>query len=162
MKKEYKKRGQVFMVDLLLALAIFFAMIFVYLYAWDLIDLRLQSQNELDELKLKAISISDILIMTPGLPEGWTTSNVAVIGLGSGSPREISQHKTALFSGMDYDTAKKHLTLGTEDFRFRIYSLNGSVLEDYGSAEDNEIAFAVIRYAYYNNETVKAELRLSR
>ncbi|GEM_PF-1026875 len=65
------KKGQAVITDLFIAIGIFIVLITITSVLWNLYQIRLTNRLEYDALTVKAFTISDALLKTPGNPDNW-------------------------------------------------------------------------------------------
>ena len=109
-----------------------------------------------NRMEFTAISISDILLKSPGEPSNWTnnTANIQMLGLAT-SQNVLSTAKLANFSNISYSNMKTILGV-TSEFYFYVQDLNGSRLYEAGNSTlsgDNIVA--ITRFAVLNNQKVR-------
>jgi len=76
------KRGQIFTWDLVFSTMIFLVLLLIVLFIWDSALVDITSEEESYEMDWLAKTVTKTLVMTPGVPEGWSSGNVVVYGLG--------------------------------------------------------------------------------
>jgi len=91
---------------------------------------------ELTEMESKALQAVNSLLKSGGYPVDWGTSDVEVIGL-AGKKNSVDGGKLALFTSMDYDSARDKLKLGGYDFLFVFDALGSSDDVNFGSLPAN-------------------------
>jgi hypothetical protein len=155
------KRGQVWSLDLITSIVIFLLVLIPLFFLWIYINSQSQQQILFDEVENLALSVSDALIRTKGLPEYWDTSTVNVIGLAS-EENILNATKVSYFlsmAGSDYNRTRTLLT-GGYDFFFNLTDLNGTAYGTAGSKPAEKMLIPVERYCLYNERITKLEFVL--
>ncbi|MBI2047116.1 hypothetical protein HYT26_03065 [Candidatus Pacearchaeota archaeon] len=156
------KKSQVWGLDLIIASIIFMAGIIVfYLYA---INFSTEAEESLDTLFNDGNFISNVLL-SEGVPAGWSGSNVSSPGLVSQS--KINETKLEGFYslvGSDYQKSKRMLNT---KFDFYVYftekmSINSSIIDGIGKSgvnrtnilesESLQNIVKIERFTIYNNK----------
>ena len=153
------KRAQVQSVDAVLALASFVILLMFVLNSWA--DLRQQSQSStsISRLEATAMSISDELVNSPGVPYDWETRPIELLALGfAPSPGALSLTKLANFTALNYSSAKTVLGVD-KNFYIVVSDTNWSPLYSLGatSAPAN-LSVAVTRLATLNGKPVRVRV----
>ncbi|NIO23056.1 MAG: hypothetical protein GTN38_03465 [Candidatus Aenigmarchaeota archaeon] len=155
------KKGQVWSLDFVTSLVIFTLVLIPLLFVWNYVNIQNMEQRTFDEIETLALSISDSLIRTKGVPENWNSSNVNVIGLAEGeNVLSIPKVSEFLYMGNNEYDLTKNILVGRYDFFFSITDLNGTVYGTAGSKPADRTIVPVERYCLYNNRVVKIELAL--
>jgi len=105
-----------------------------------------------------ALSISDMLVRSPGTPKTWEQdpANAEVMGLAT-FPNVLSESKIKQFALMDYNESREPMGLDY-DYYFYVESLNGNRLYESGNAGLGEQSIAITRFAVLNDEKVRVRL----
>ncbi len=150
------RRGQLWSLDMALSLMIFFSAMISLLAAWNYISLDTVGTQELKELQLKSMTLSDSLIRTPGIPADWNESTVQVIGLAY-DDNMLDAGKVDEFVNMSYSKAKSLLSTHPYEFYFEVKDINGTLYRNSSLAIDSFSTMIVPaeRYAVYNGRIVK-------
>ncbi len=122
-----RMKAQLWSMDLA-ASAIVFMLIFVMLaFAWYYVSEQSGQAADFSEMESRALSITDILVRSPGYPENWNESNVSSIGL---ADREnvLDPAKVTGFLNLDYNASRVLFGLRGEDYYFSVTYLNDSVV----------------------------------
>jgi hypothetical protein len=155
------KKGQVWSLDMITSIVIFLLVLIPLFFIWTYINMQNQQQIFFDEAENLALSVSDALIRTKGLPEYWDESDVNVIGLASEENVLNATKVSYLISmaGSDYNRTRTLLT-GGYDFFFNLTDLNGTSYGTAGSKPMDKMLIPVERYCLYNERIVKLEFVL--
>ena len=159
--KHLNKKGQVWSLDFVSSLVIFFLVFVPLFFVWSYINLQNMEQKTFDDIEVLALTTSDSLIRTKGIPENWNSGNVNVIGLAE-EENILNSTKVSYFLSMgntEYNLTKNMLT-GKYDFFFSITDLNGTQYGTIGSKPADRTVVPVERYCMYDERVVKIELAL--
>jgi hypothetical protein len=153
------RRGQMWSFDLALSLVIFFTAAIALLSAWNHMSAGMADTGAIKTAQLRALTISDSLIRTPGIPADWNETSVEVVGL-SLSEGVLDSQKVSMFTSMDHDVARAMIGIAPYDFYFELSDINGTVYENTTVApgENASIIIPVDRHAIYNGRIAKARL----
>jgi len=155
------KRGQAWSMDFVTSLVIFFLVLIPLLFIWNYVNIQSAEQRTLDEIEMLALTVSDSLIRTKGVPENWNSSNVNVIGLAEEEnildPEKVSEF---LSMGNNQYSLTKSILTGKYDFFFSITDLNGTVYGTIGNKPPDRTVVPVERYCQYKGRIVKLEFAL--
>ncbi len=158
-KKYDRKKGQLNSVDMIMASVVIVILLVFAMVFWFNGILSAQNNIKKNGMEYTAISISDILLKSPGLPSNWTnnTANIQMLGLATSS-NVLSSSKLSNFTNISYSNAKNLLGV-TSEFYFYVEDLNGSRLYETGnsSISGNNIV-AITRFAILNNKKVRMRL----
>src|SRR3989338_535384 len=150
------KRGQLFSLDLM-ASGLGFIIFFIFLISvWLVLSSRLEEKREAEELQLQAFQITNMLIMSPGVPADWeeNPAEVTIPGLQQ-SPGRLNQSKLDAFVALDYNQVQKTFNIGRFEYQFKVIGINGSLLYSAGIPPDNSStrSISVNRWVLQENET---------
>jgi hypothetical protein len=127
-----RSQGQIFSTDMMVSLAVFLVLVGVSVF---LLDQALRNQNRFNEpytMAKKSEQVSDLLVRTPGYPEGWNSSNVKVVGLAEPT-HFIQAAKFEEMKRLDFSAFRD--TARIEPFKFFIEArINGSTFSVDGIA----------------------------
>lgn len=151
-------KGQLNSLDLMLAIVIFvFLLSFVILFRFvDVLDLDKSLTK--NKLEADALSLSDALIKSQGVPYNWekNSSNVQMIGLVS-SPNVLNSEKLQIFTNMSYTNATQFLGLSSQ-FYFYVEDLEENRLYETGNSTLSDQIISITRFAILNGEKVRVRL----
>jgi hypothetical protein len=152
-------KAQMWSLDLAASLIIFFSAVIALVFAWNYMSAAIVQNQETDELQLKALTVSDSLIRTPGIPQDWNESNVISIGLAD-DDNLLNETKVQRFVNMSYDSARFLLDMSPYDFYFEVADINGTVYENTTVPVSNQssILVPVERYVLYGGRISKVKL----
>ena len=150
------RKGQLWTLDMVLSLMIFFSALLSIIMAWNFISADIFEGQEMTEMQLKTMTISDSLIRTPGVPENWTNDTVSVIGLAY-SDNELNTQKVEEFVNMSYSRSRALLSVMPYHFYFEVKDINGTVYTNTSNPmnSDASVIIPAIRYASFNDRIVK-------
>ena len=154
-------RGQIWSLDFITSILVFIVVLIPLFFIWNYVNIQNQQQILFDEVETLALSISDSLIRTKGLPEGWNTSDVSTIGLSS-EENILNVTKVSYFLTMgssEYNRTRAILT-GGYDFFFNLTDVNGTSHGTIGSKPENRMTVPIERYCLYDERIAKLEFAL--
>ncbi len=103
-----------------------------------------------------AVTFSDNLLKSSGVPYNWNSTNFSTIGLVS-SQNILVPSKVSNFTNMSYDLLKQ--TFGIDyEFYFYVENLNGSRYYDIGNYTFGQQVVSLTRLGLLNNEKVRVRL----
>ncbi len=149
-------------IDAVLALLIFAALMVFFLMFWTNSIVSMKNLVVKNRFEYAALSVTDLLVKSPGLPSKWESDPAYVqeIGLASGE-NSLSGRKLAAFENLanaSYSNTKKLLGIDSEYF-FYVEDLNGSRLYEAGNATMNaENSITITRFATLNEKNVRVRL----
>lgn len=163
-KNKQEKRGQIFSLDAIFSIVLFFIILIFVFVTWNIYSLRINEQDAHIELQLLTFQITDILVESSGVPSNWEVSsaNVSVIGLQK-KPGILTQEKINALLLMDYENVKDSFNIERFDFEFQIVDGNGTIRK-IGVHPENRTqeVITVRRIVYVENETKEIFLTLWR
>jgi hypothetical protein len=150
------RKGQLWTLDMALSLLIFFSAMLSLLFAWNYISADTAGMQELREVQLKAMTLSDSLIRTPGLPADWNESTVRVVGLAY-DDNTLDPDKVGMFVNMSYAKARSLLGVHPYHFYFEVKDINGTLYKNSSLPIDSASTTVVPaeRYAVYGGRITK-------
>ncbi len=151
-----KRKGQIWSFDLALSLLIFFTAMLSMLFAWSYMSSDIAETRQIKTMQLRALTVSDSIIRTPGIPLDWNESNVEVIGLAS-SDNTLVTSKVDSFMAMEYGKARALLGVSPYDFYMEIKDINGTIYKNTTLPISGDADFVVPaeRYAVYRGRIIK-------
>jgi len=165
MRAKVKVRGLVFTLDLIISVLAFSLIILSVLWLWESTDYNMRKYLE-QSRRLKGLEqASTALVKTPGNPPNWESSpvslsNVKSLGL-AGKDNVLDRAKLESLDDADYETTRKLLALGVQDFRLEV---TGNITkdpytaydigQDLGTGEEQ----VIIRYAVLDGQPAKVKL----
>jgi len=151
-------KAQIWSLDFALSLLIFMSALFAMALAWNFISASTLQNQELKELHMKAMTLSDALIRTSGIPQDWNATNVQIIGLAQ-DENVLNATKVDYFTTMDYDRARALMDIGQYNFYFEVLDLNNTVQKNttVPISDESVVVVPVERYAIYNDIIVKVK-----
>ncbi len=150
------KKSQLITMDFMVGSIIFLVLItisFVSLYTYPI---RLNDEQNKNELLLNTLQVSDTLIKTPGVPGAWekNSSSLRVIGLAE-SDRVLSKKKVDSFVNLDYNKTRQ--LFGFNDFYFKLSNNTGNITT-YGKSFNGTNSISIRRYVFYEGSRAKMEI----
>ena len=127
------KRGQFFSPDLIIAVLIFFTILFFFFNASDAIFSRVDLSENLIAADEVSHNTMNILIYSPGVPFNWETKNFSetrIIGLAV-QKNIIDENKLVkliYFLDNEYLLTKEKMGLGKNEFKLELVNYDGEVL----------------------------------
>ncbi len=143
-------------IDLLVSFLVFIIVFIFILQFWSVSIKSTQSNTRRTDMESFAVSFSDNLLKSNGVPYNWNNTNFNTIGLVS-SQNILIPSKVSNFTSMSYDTLKQ--TFGIDyEFYFYVENLNGSRYYQIGNYTFGPQAVSLTRLALLNNEKVRVRL----
>lgn len=155
------KKAQVWSLDFIVSLMIFMAALIPLFFAWNYVNMQNQQQIMFGEAENQALQVTDALVRTRGLPEGWDQTSVNVIGLASEENVLNATKVSYLLSmgGSDYERTRAIMT-GGYDFFLNITDINGTVHGTIGTKPEGSAIIPVERYCICNGRITKIEFAI--
>jgi hypothetical protein len=160
-RSRVRRKAQVWSLDFVVSMVIFLLALIPLFFVWDHMNVQNQQDAYFNEAENAALSISDALLRTKGLPEGWSDANVEVVGLAS-EEGALNMTKVASLMSMgssEYNRTRAILT-GGFDFFLNITDLNGTSYGTIGSKPEGRMVVPVERYCIANERIAKLELAI--
>ncbi|HLC39888.1 MAG TPA: hypothetical protein VJJ76_03330 [archaeon] len=160
MKFEVKKcKGQITSTEFLIVSVVLVILFTFATNFWNIVAFRFGEKSFRSGLELTALDISDILINTPGTPGNWQDDTSKIFSLGiSDSTHVMNEKKLIAFTNLNYTQAKKALGVPAYDYKFRIRTLNGTVIYQSGLDPSATSQIVVItRFVLLKNDIMKME-----
>lgn len=152
-------KAQISITDFSIGVTIAIILFIVLIPNLNTYPVRLNEEQDKNEMLITAFQTSDSLVKTAGSPSLWENNinNITVIGLAE-SDRNLSTNKVNGLIDMDYSDAKRFF--GFYDFYFRIldYSNNGIIV--YGLPFNGTSSVNLRRHIIYDDENAIMELTL--
>ena len=153
--------GQVWSLDFVTSLVIFFLVIVPLFFVWNYVNFQNIEQRTMNEIEVLALTISDSLIRTKGIPENWDASYVEVIGLAEEENiLNVTKVSNFISIGNSNYNVTKNVLVGKYDFFFSVTDINGTQYGKIGSKPPDKTVVPVERYCSYNGRMVKVEFTL--
>lgn len=119
-------KGQLFSSDFVVSMMVFMGILGLGVFALNEAVSGQTRFNEHNRMVKEAYRTSDLLVRTPGYPEGWTSSNVQIVGLAE-SNHVLENAKLQEFENIPtYEEKKGVLELSQWEFNMTV-RVNGSV-----------------------------------
>lgn len=146
------RRSQLNVSDLFLAASICVVLIGAVIFIYSHYTEKYESRQVFNRLQLSAINTADILARTPGRPGNWELNwtTAGMIGLAH-DDRNISEAKLNSFLNMSYNLSRELIGI-SEDYRFRLHYIDGSMIAEKGINATGKEAVGVERRVLYNGE----------
>ena len=127
------KRGQFFSPDLIIAVLIFFTILFFFFNASDAIFSRVDLSENLTAADEVSHNTMNILIYSPGVPINWETNNFSELNIvGLAVQKNIIDEnklvKLIYFLDNEYLLTKEKMGLGKNEFKLELVNYDGEVL----------------------------------
>lgn len=152
-------KAQLATTDFYVALIIFIILLGVILLTLNNYTIRLDREQDKNEILLVAFQLSDALVKNLGTPSSWedNATKLEVIGLAE-DDHILSAKKVDAFINLSYNTTK--VFIRNYDFYFRILDYYNNTLITYGMPFNGTSSVSTRRYVIYNNENAIMELTL--
>ena len=121
------RKAQTLSPDFTISFVIFLMIIVMGIKLWDIASEKELWIDDIDDLQKKARTTADILILTPGMPEGWDNETVVFLGLAE-EDHVLNKTKLLYFRNLSYERARALMRIGANDFKLNMKYKNGSVL----------------------------------
>jgi len=143
-----------------------FLLIFVFVFfAISRVGEDYNTNKQIYEMNMLALSISDYLVRRPGIPAEWNRSNVEVIGLAR-EENILDRGKVNEMMSMGYDELKKALGTGNYEAYIELTYLNSSIVKNetgydiVAGQKPNNASYVAVneRYCIYEGKIVRLRL----
>ena len=119
-------KAQIWSLDLSVSVTIFLTVIVAFLFTFNLLSADASRQSELFSMQDAALEITEALVRSPGLPQGWTNTTVQAIGLAE-KENVLNESKVLFFLSLDYNQSKVLLSLTASQYLFQLEHPNSSL-----------------------------------
>lgn len=127
LKRKSSKKGQMFGSDFIVSAVLFIAILAASIELWNLASAKYSGGDSNDLMMKKAISITDTLIKTEGVPKNWTDEpeeNIKLIGVSENVPQVLDSAKLAKLKTIGCDNLKS--VWGISDYNVHIVFENSA------------------------------------
>ena len=146
-------KGQVFSMDLLLAVVIFIIVVGILMATWNFNKNRMDEAAWSGSLEDIAYTTSDSLVMTPGSPSNWEENTSGVVSLGlSRVERNIDERKIDSIVSIDVVVLRNLTHAGVNNISITLLDASGNVLKKAGVDPVGEYFVSSSRVVIYNGE----------
>jgi len=152
------RKGQINTLDFLIAILVYTVLLIFIIGFWFVSLAEIEGMVMRDRIDSVAITISDMLLKTPGVPDNWeeNSSNAGAIGLVWGQ-NVLDGEKLSNFTALDYNVSRE--LLGVDgDFYFYVEDLDGNRLHECGVPELGEGVAPILRFGMLDGEIVRMEV----
>lgn len=155
MESKTSKKGQAISIDFAIAVSIFIIILLYHTTAWAEYSGGYYSLRARNGFEYSAISISQSLLKTPGIPANWEQNASGASSLGLAYQENvISPEKLANFTALNYNLSRSLLGI-PDNYYLEVKRRNDSLLvASAGKNATNKTVSSVQRVALYNNEFV--------
>ncbi len=156
------KRGQIAIMDLFLAVAIFTIIIVIVGIVWNTQTKRFEGSIAQNNMQIKAFQATDLLVKNAGVKTEWeeNLTVLEILGL-STNDRTISEAKVSNFTSLNYDLVRQLLNIQDYEFYFRLLDDEGVLIMSSGKTPiATTVSIAVRRFVHYKNNPAILELTL--
>ncbi len=155
------KKAQLAMIDLMVAMGISLIMIAAIVISWNNIMNEINEKKGLDDIHIKLLQVSDVLISSYGTPSSWEkdVNNIESLGLAT-SDRVLNTAKLTAASSLSTSTITSLLQLQTYKLTVDIIKNSDStLLYQIKSTNDSPSGTIIVlnRLAILENEVVKVK-----
>ena len=182
MAKSLSHKGQIFSLDVIIAVLAFTTILVSSIVIWDYTHETISKTERRIELELATMNVLSTLLESPGSPSNWSNfpvndfneSNVLSIGLTrndsisliSKDLWHLDYEKISYLNPSTYNKTKKILGLAGHDFKLTINLFNGTEFsENYsvsGDLTNIEEQVVLTRYGLLNGEKTELVLKVGR
>lgn len=157
-----KFKGQLGLTEFLLVSFVLVGLLAASIGFWNYGNEKIRENVERTDFETAAISVSDQIIKSPGLPLDWHENVNRTVSIGLvDHDRKLNQAKIDKFVNMSYGELRDYLGIENYQFRFRISSLENSLKFEGGVAPaDPDIVVNARRVAVLGNEIVYVDVTL--
>jgi hypothetical protein len=135
-----KSKGQVISLDFIVSMSLFTFIVAMSIFIWDNINTQIDEGKQNNMLQTELVSISTMLIETPGTPSNWNSlspseinSEISQLGLAITSNVLSSDKIVALknlnSTSIGYYNTKKLLGLNFEEIYIDFTYFNGTLIK---------------------------------
>lgn len=157
MKEKIVAKGQVWVTDFIISVVIFFGIIVILIFAWNNTINQNQEQIDFNIIENTALSVSDSLVRTPGIPKDWNEDTLISLGLAI-SENILNKTKVQKMLNIPDSKIKSSLGISGLEFYMELKYLNGTIIELSGNpvvkgtspASTASIVVPVERYVIYD------------
>ena len=154
-------KGQIFTMDLVVAVTVLLFILVISMTSFGLIQNALNEEEFYFEMQEKALNASQALVSTSGDPNTWELlSDLNVNSIGLAKERNVLD-KTKIdklidLNSTNYEDIKEILGLAKYNFYFKITTINGQTVKEFGTFPGSQNKTIVIeRYVLLNGEERK-------
>ncbi|MBU2476956.1 hypothetical protein KKG83_05790 [Candidatus Micrarchaeota archaeon] len=154
-------KGQIFTTDFVFAVVVLLFILVISTTSFGLIQNALNEEEFYFEMQEKAFNASQALVSTQGDPNSWELlSDLNVNSLGLAKERNVIDEgklqRLVDLNSTNYQEIKEILGLGKYEFYFRLTSMQGQTVKEFGTFPGTEEKVIVIeRYVLLNGEERK-------
>ena len=120
-------KGQILAGDFLLSMTIFMLVLGISLVMFNYVANHVRNDQEENFMHMVAITTSDLLIKTTGLPDDWNETNIRSLGLANNDL--LNQTKMVKFVNLTYGTGKDAMKISQYEILITFNDINGTVLK---------------------------------
>lgn len=131
-------KGQIFSADFIISIGLYVFILTLSLFIWNTINMQIEESETNNVFYSNLISISDILIETPGTPSDWEKldpqkdmDKINQIGLAL-SRNVLSTEKIIALTKLPYTTVKNILGVRSRFIYIEFLDTDGKLLADNG------------------------------
>ncbi|HLC56826.1 MAG TPA: hypothetical protein VJJ23_06320 [Candidatus Nanoarchaeia archaeon] len=156
------KKAQLAMIDLMVAMGISLIMIAAIVISWNNIMNEINAKKGLDDMHIKLLQVSDVLISSYGTPSSWEkdVNNIESLGLAT-SDRILNTAKLTAASSLSTSIITSLLQLQSYKLIVDVKELDDTPLYQIRSTADSPsetVTLIVLnRLAMLENEVVKVK-----
>ena len=165
-----KSKGQIISLDFIVSMSLFTFIIAMSIFIWNNINTQIDEGEKNNMLQTDLVSISTMLIETPGTPSNWTSlssSEISQLGLAVTS-NVLSSDKVVALTNLnltsdDYYNTKKTLGLDFEEIYIDFTDIDGNPLNINGkemkfgiSPESSGSIFGISRPIIIEDDGIKS------
>ncbi|MFH1978469.1 MAG: hypothetical protein ABIJ92_04030 [Candidatus Aenigmatarchaeota archaeon] len=156
-------RGQLWSTDFIVSATMFFTVLFLVIFVWNYTNTQGRERLEFNSIETLALTVSDAIIRTPGLPEDWNASNVRVLGIAS-DDNVLNSTKVLRFVNLPYSNSRALISQKYQ-FYFELRNTTGEIIENSGTnlttgvyPFDPSIVVPIDRFVVYEDKIATMKL----
>lgn len=156
---EIRKRGQAAVMDLFVAISVFIILTTILTLTWDLYNIRINNRFTYDDMVLKTLQISDILVRTQGIPPDFVPQSAQSIGLAR-RDYTLDNRRVARVAAMNESDFKNIMKINLYEFYLVVRDQSGAANATLGKPPAGKSTVNLLRYVMYDGRQVGFEFSL--
>ncbi len=155
-----KSKAQITSSEFLIVSVVLVILITAGVMMWNSTINRSNESMIREDMEMFAVSISDQLIKSHGMPTDWEDDTTKIYSLGLAKENYVlDEKKVDIFVNMNYNQLKSLMGIGGYEFYFRLVYTNGTDIKTKGSSPTaNSQTINSKRVVMFKNEIVYMDL----